>query len=82
MNLSFQQCKLLFVCHIRLRIHYIPSILISGSLTHIRCMTVHTYKPVYLNVNTIVLCALVSWIITENLYKDAISVLKLLKAYT
>ena len=38
-------------------------------------MTVHTYKPAYLNVNTIVvLHASVSWIITEDLYEDAIIV--------
>ena len=46
-------------------------------------MTAHTYKPVYHNVNTIViLCAIVSWIVAEDLYEDAMSVVKLLKAYT
>ena len=48
-------------------------------------MTVHIYKPVYLNVNTIVIsCVIVSWIIAEDLdlyIEVAMSVFKLLKAY-
>ena len=54
----------------------------SGSLIHPPCMTAYTYKPAYHNVNIIILCAIVPWIITKDLNEDAMSVFKLLKAYT
>ena len=57
MNLSFQQCKLLFSCHIKLTINYLRSVWISGSLLSLHNCS-HQFIIIIMNTN-VILCDIV-----------------------
>ena len=66
MNLSFQQYKLLFSCHIKLKINYLRSVWISGSL-HLLHNCSHQFIIIIMNTN-VILCDIVK----DNYKKYAI----------